>query len=69
MQSNFKRADNNPANWRPGELGINTEIGKISVDNYAHKSFTIGRKPAGNETKRWECKNQETNCEIYWPRR
>ena len=51
MQSNFKRADNNPANWRPGELGINTEIGKISVDNYAHKSFTIGRKPAGIDPK------------------
>ena len=51
MQSNFKRANNNPANWRPGELGINTEIGKISVDNYAHKSFTIGRKPAGIDPK------------------
>ena len=51
MQSNFKRANNNPANWRPGELGINTEIGKNSVDNYAHKSFTIGRKPAGIDPK------------------
>ena len=51
MQSNFKRANNNPAYWRPGELGINTEIGKISVDNYAHKSFTIGRKPAGIDPK------------------
>ena len=51
MQSNFKRANNNPANWRPGEIGINTEIGKISVDNYAHKSFTIGRKPAGIDPK------------------
>ena len=50
-QSNLKAANNNPKKWKTGEIGISTEIGRISIRNYANKSYTVGRKIPGIDPK------------------
>ena len=50
-RSNFRIANENPKNWRPGEIGINTELGRVSINKYAHENYTIGRKPPGIDPK------------------
>ena len=37
-RNNFYAQNNDPHNWKPGEIGINTEIGKITM--HGHQSFT-----------------------------
>ena len=50
-QNSFARANNDPKNWKHGEIGINTEVGKISINNYAHKNHSVGRKLPGIDPK------------------
>ena len=50
-QSNFNAANNNPQKWNSGEVGISTEVGKISIKNYVHESYTVGRKIPGIDPK------------------
>ena len=50
-RNSFARANNDPKNWKHGEIGINTEVGKISINNYAHKNHSVGRKLPGIDSK------------------
>ena len=50
-RNSFARANNDPNNWKHGEIGINTEVGKISINNYAHKNHSVGRKLPGIDSK------------------
>ena len=50
-RNSFARANNDPKNWKHGEIGINTEVGKISINNYAHKNYSVGRKLPGIDPK------------------
>ena len=50
-RNSFARANNDPKNWKHGEIGINTEVGKISINNYAHKNHSVDRKLPGIDSK------------------
>ena len=50
-RNSFARANNDPKNWKHGEIGINTEVGKISINNCAHKNYSVGRKLPGIDPK------------------
>ena len=50
-QRNFNIANNDPKCWNIGEIGISTEIGRVSINKYVHKSYTVGRKNPGIDPK------------------
>ena len=48
-RNNFYAQNNDPHNWKPGEIGINTEIGKITM--HGHQSFTSTHKSGYKSSK------------------
>ena len=48
-RNTFNRMNNDPHCWKAGEIGINTEVGKIHLDS--PKSYTATHKPVGVEEK------------------
>ena len=48
-RNTFNRMNNDPHYWKAGEIGINTEVGKIHID--CPKSYTATHKPVGIEEK------------------
>ena len=48
-RNTFNRMNNDPHYWKAGEIGIDTEVGKIQVEPYA--SYTSTHKPIGIEEK------------------
>jgi RHS repeat-associated protein len=48
-RNTFNRMNNDPHYWKVGEIGINTEVGKIHLDS--PKSYTATHKPVGIEEK------------------
>ncbi len=46
-RNSFYVINNDSHNWKPGEIGLNTQIGKISM--LEHQTFTSTHKPIGIE--------------------
>ena len=53
-RNTFNRMNNDPHYWKAGEIGINTEVGKIHIDS--PKSYTATHKPVGIEEKQMTLK-------------
>ena len=50
-QRNFYAANNNPTNWKPGEIGISTVIGCIAIQQYGYQAYTPTNKSIGIDPK------------------
>ena len=48
-RNTFNRMNNDPHYWKAGEIGINTEVGKIEVQPY--NSYTLSHKAVGVDPK------------------
>ena len=60
-RNDFLRRNNDPKNWRPGEIGINTEIAKIQkIFNYSSFSTNSDYSPVGIDP-------ENTNVKIMAP--
>ncbi len=46
-QSNFYAANSNPHKWAYREIGLNTELGCISIHHYGHEAYSPSRKLPG----------------------